>query len=512
MNIQGFAQKIIQILASRWFFYGVIALFVLQALWFVFSAQYPMAFDEDFHFRFIQVYAQQLSPFIPEPPEDTGPLGALTREPSYLFAYLMSFPYRLIAVFTQTPEVQIIILRLLNVALFTFGLVLFRRLLLRVTASTALTHFTLLMFTLIPIVPFLAAHINYDNLLFPLIPITLLLALSCADGMKRGTFPLKETLLLLIVCLIASIVKFPFLPILLGVALYYFIILLWRKKPEVIALLKTIPKQFRAISLPLKIALGAGIVIASFLFIERYGVNYVQYGSLVPKCGDVLPFEHCSQYGPWIRNYHMAIENAPLPLSVNPFLYLLDWFDGMMHRLFFAINHEYYTRNELPIPIAVAYGVAIAGIVAFLASFREVFRRYPALILFFIVSLVYTVTMAAQNYSLLVNLGDLVAVNGRYFIPIFPIMFAIVAISIKVLLDKLRYASVIKVALASGVLLLFLQGGGVTTFILRSDASWYWQNESVIRVNDATRSVLSPLIYEGDPEVPIRIYRQDFGN
>jgi len=42
MSIQHFAQKITSLLASRWFFYGTIALFVLQALWFVFSAQYPL--------------------------------------------------------------------------------------------------------------------------------------------------------------------------------------------------------------------------------------------------------------------------------------------------------------------------------------------------------------------------------------------------------------------------------------------------------------------------------------
>ena len=51
--------------------------------------------------------------------------------------------------------------------------------------------------------------------------------------------------------------------------------------------------------------------------------------------------------------------------------------------------------------------------------------------------------------------------------------------------------------LAAAAILLFLQGGGVMTFILRSDASWDWQNRAVIDANNAARKVLSPVVVEG---------------
>ena len=55
-------------LRSNKFFYIIIGFFVVEALWFVFSAIYPMAFDEDFHFGLIQLYSHHLSPFLSEQP------------------------------------------------------------------------------------------------------------------------------------------------------------------------------------------------------------------------------------------------------------------------------------------------------------------------------------------------------------------------------------------------------------------------------------------------------------
>jgi hypothetical protein len=46
-------------------------------------------------------------------------------------------------------------------------------------------------------------------------------------------------------------------------------------------------------------------------------------------------------------------------------------------------------------------------------------------------------------------------------------------------------------------LLCFLQGGGVITFIMRSDQGWYWQNYLSHRINEKAQKLLDPVIIQG---------------
>jgi hypothetical protein len=99
-----------------------------------------MAFDEDFHLGIIRLYAHHLLPFWSSQPVGGDAYGAVARDPSYLYHYLMSFPYWLISQFTHDTTIQVLILRFINIGLFASGLVLFRRLLTRTFASPALLH------------------------------------------------------------------------------------------------------------------------------------------------------------------------------------------------------------------------------------------------------------------------------------------------------------------------------------------------------------------------------------
>ncbi|MGI0134888.1 MAG: hypothetical protein ACREBW_08030, partial [Candidatus Micrarchaeaceae archaeon] len=84
-----------------------------------------MAFDENFHFGLIQLHADQWLPFFTHQPANADAYGAIARDPSYLYHFLMSIPYRLIRLITPNTTAQIIALRLINIALFTSGFVLF---------------------------------------------------------------------------------------------------------------------------------------------------------------------------------------------------------------------------------------------------------------------------------------------------------------------------------------------------------------------------------------------------
>src|SRR5882672_10647373 len=109
------ASRLVRFVDSQPFFWLVIALLVLEAAWIALTGRYPMAFDEDFHLGIIRLYAHHISPFWAHQPPDGNAFGAVARDPSYLYQYLMSFPYRLVAAFTSDQTLQVLWLRAVNI-------------------------------------------------------------------------------------------------------------------------------------------------------------------------------------------------------------------------------------------------------------------------------------------------------------------------------------------------------------------------------------------------------------
>src|SRR5260221_1580992 len=84
------AAAITRVLDSERCFHIILGTFIVQALWFAFSDRYPMAFDESFHFGLIQLHAGQWLPFFTHTPAHSEVYGAVARDPSYLYHYLLS--------------------------------------------------------------------------------------------------------------------------------------------------------------------------------------------------------------------------------------------------------------------------------------------------------------------------------------------------------------------------------------------------------------------------------------
>ncbi|MDB5165283.1 MAG: hypothetical protein JWM00_173 [Candidatus Saccharibacteria bacterium] len=495
--MQKFFKIINAILLSNRFFTCIVGLLVIQALWIALSARYPLAFDENFHFGIIKLFSHQWEPFFSSTPDNSGAFGALTREPSYLYHYLMSFPYRLIAVFIHSETQQIILLRLMNIALFGAGLVAFRRLLQQLAIPKKLIHFSLLMFVLIPAVPFLAAHINYDNLLFLLIPITLSLGLSCSQALRStSSFPVVKLSLLIILLSLASLVKYVFLPVAAAIVIYLIVILF--QQPHKKKLFHQIATSFRALSLSLKIILITGLFVSGGLFIERYGINLVVYREIVPECSRLETVEHCQQYGPWARNQLLSegMKTSPTLVDANILSFASAWVYDLLYRLYFAINYDYSTKAPLPIPFMLARVVTIAGLVSVVAWGISVLRRYPKLLLPLGATVLYAGSLFYKNYLDYLAYGERVAINGRYFIPFLPIIFVLVGLCLNRLInDSFRnYSAQVKSVLAVLLLLIALQGGGLLTFLVLSDTGWYWNNSTVIAINQAVQNIISPFI------------------
>lgn len=478
---------------GRIFFLGLMSFFVAESLWIAFSAAYPQAFDEDFHFGIIQIYAHHWLPFLSTQPANADQFGGVAHDPSYLYHYLMSFPYRIIAAFLHGQMSQVIALRLINIALFGLGIVLFRRVLLRAGISAALTNVSLFVLIFIPIVPQLAAQINYDNLLMPIVAWMCLMVFDLTRAVREGLPFLRTLAVMLCIGLLGCLVKFPFLPIFAACVLFVGYVTIRTFRGHFADLLALIRADFAALKRRTKLLLLAILLVSAGLFSQRYVVNIVEYGEPVPDCAAVLSVQRCQAYSPWARNYNDSL-NRQQPASVA--IYMGEWLYGLWFRLFFAINGPtsgYQNYPSLPLPSAAAIVLALFGVAVLGQFWRQTFRRNDYLAFFLLVIVCYCGALWLDDYAQYLKTGQPVAINGRYLLPVLLPMAAIIGRAISV---SMRTRPLLKPLLAAAVIVLFLEGGGVLTFISRSDESWYWPSKVVVQANRTARRLVSPILIE----------------
>jgi hypothetical protein len=487
------ARRFVTLLGSRTFFRAIMALLVVQAAWIALSGRYPMAFDEDFHLGIIRLYAHHISPFWNSQPQNANMFGAVARDPSYLYQYLMSFPYRLISLFTGDQTIQVLILRAINIGLFAGGVALSRRLMMKTSASRAMIHFCLLVFVLVPITPLLAAQINYDNLLLPITALALLMTVNFNQSLAKQKRPDTKLLLqLLVLCILASLVKYAFLP--LFVAIFGFVIVrLWQSYRSPAEACRQLLSGWKHVGRRLRLGLVLALLLASGLFVQRYGVNLVRYHEPVPDCSQVLSVKQCSKYGPWIRNYNLKLANIGGPHS--PLTFTADWFYGMWLRSFFAVDGpatDFQTRGPLLIPGLSAIFFAVVGAVAVLTAAPKVLRRYdaPVLWLFAAAPAVYIGALWLDDYRAFLTTGQAVAINGRYLLPVLLPMLLIAVMAIN---EFVRDKLAAKAILATSVIVCLAWGGGTLTYILRSNDAWYWPSPAVRTANHAVQRIVGPI-------------------
>jgi hypothetical protein len=475
-------------LRSTRFFSFCIGLLVIQAVWIACTGRYPMAFDENFHLGIIQIYAHHLSPFLKSQPPNANAYGAVARDPSYLYQYLMSFPYRLIKLFTHDQTIQVIVLRFINIALFTSGLPLYRRFLAKTGASRSVVNLAILIFVLLPITPLLAAQINYDNLFLPVVAASLLLTVRLIQDLKsQHKLHISVFISLAIVCLLGSLVKYAFLPIFLAIGL----IVAWHMLRQLDW--RTLSKSFVLPETGKLVGLSAILILSLVLFGQRYAINIVDYDTPLPDCSQVLTISDCQAYGPWARNYNDTLHKVHN--SKSPLTFTSDWFYGMWLRTYFAVDGPYTNFQThgpffLPSVSAIVFGVSGLGLI--IAYGRRVWQRYDGTVLWLgiVTSLVYTGFLWLDEYKDFVHTGQPVAINGRYLLPVLlPPMVVITLAFTEALHSRPR----VKTGLAALLVLCTIWGGGVFTYILRSNDNWYWPSQPVRTANHVVQHIFGPI-------------------
>lgn len=464
-------------------------------MWLAFSGVYPMAFDEEFHLGVIRLYAEYMSPFWSGHPPDANAFGAITRDPSYIYHYLMSFPYRLVSSLTENLTTQVIALRMVNIAFFTSALFIWRSVLLKSKAPQSIINLCLLIFVLLPITPFLAAQINYDNLFIPAVALVFLYALRIrASISKRQQISATDLWILLIACLATSLIKYAFLPILVSL-LVYFCVILYIKRKNLRIIFKDFSANWSKISLFARVFMIASLLVVGVLFAERYVLNMARYHEPVPDCSKVLTIDQCKAYAPWARNYILVTEKSPTA-PTSPIAFSADWFSGMWLRTFFAVagpSTGFETKGPLMLPAVTVIIVSVTAFMAVIVYRWRIWQKYQGYVLsmFAVVSAGYIVLLWLDGFQTYLKLGQSVAINGRYLLPIaLPIML-IGALGLN---EALKGKQSIRLLIAGVTVFCMLLGGGSLTFILRSNDTWLWPNKNVTQTNDAIRNNIGPLI------------------
>jgi hypothetical protein len=487
--------RVVRFLASAKFFSVIMAIFIVESVWVAISAKFPMAFDEGYHFAVIKIYSSHLGPVFFHQPPGPATYGALPHNTSFLYHYFMSIPYDIVGLWTNSLLAHVIVLRLIDVALFAVSLILIRKVLLKTKASPAIVNVSLLFFILIPVVPLIAGQISYDNGLIPMIALTLFLTVNFSEKLRsKKRIDVAGLIVLYSICLLACMVKFPFLPILTALTIYL-IFIFWKfTKDHPGALSKNTRIDWQKISLLNKVALISLLVASTAFWIDIYGVNIIKYHNPVPQCGQVLGAKECASFAPWARNYADAKWNTGV--DINPLRFSASWLYGMFDRLFFTINGPggpSSNDNHLA-PVVSITALVLSGVGFLLVVFRygkSIVKDDWVLGMLLFVSGVYVISLWGRNYHDFLHLGKIVAINGRYLVPIIIPAYLIVARAYQKLLEKHLY---IKLILFVVVVLAYLEGGGVIGFIFYSNAQWYWPSDQFANnLNNYAKDLIRPL-------------------
>lgn len=461
------ANWLLVFIGSKKFRYIIIAWFVLQVGFMAMTTAKGIAPDEGTHMRTVMLYANDgFDPFIQNQPPDAYQLGAVTRSPSYMYHYLMSFPYRMLPN-SWAPDSQLVALRLVNVIFSVLGVIVFSRVLGLLTKKGTVQNLTLFMLTNTLMFTFLASSLNYDNLIFLMSSVSLLYFVKLL-----GRFKLLDLIKLGAAIMFAILVKFTFLPL----GALFVGLLLFRYRSELKSVWKQGVADVRKPKKPL-IVFSILFVVLFGLFMERYAVNHVRYGSFKPQCDRVVSYEQCLSSGLFVRNLEFRdnpiVDRTPDPGFVG------KWALRMKEGVYGILGHKFADETLL-----IKYGSALVLLVMLIAFIRTVGGKQDRILyyLLFIVT-IYVVSLIINNHNLYQKSGRFgLALQGRYIFPVIGIIYFIGNYYVEKMLRKSEFAYVGFAIIAMGIFF----ASSLPTYILVIDEGWRMSAMNSINVHIKT--------------------------
>ncbi len=484
-RINQFLAQLQNILSSQLFFYLTLLFFTGQAFWQALVVRFPAAFDEATHLAIIKYFSSHPNPFFSQQPAYLDQYGVVAHDPSYLSRYLMAPFWHFITFITDNFTTQIVFMRSINTIFFIIGLVLFRKLLLKVTKNHAVVNIALLLTVLTPIAGQLASQINYDNLLLPLMAGSLLVAVKLVENLKQGKLNLWLLVWFILLSTLALLTKYTYITIFVAIIFYvswHFIKFRHQlKRTELVNSLHNYSRWQL-------IALVVVFIISFGLLFERYGLNLARYHTINPNCVQVIGEQRCQNFSIYQRGIIYA-QNKPNYINKDPILFTYRWLKHMNFNLMMSLSgpdYGYSVGMPLPVPFIASIIFGVGGLVLSAIYWRNIFKNTAARLLIFSLG-IYAIALWFVNYIEYAHTGRRVAVQGRYLVIFLPFLYTIFLLGFKYLLAKWPRTYKLFVVL---VIIAFMMGGGAATFILHSDDNWVWPNTTFIEANDNLRQVL----------------------
>lgn len=495
-TIETIREKSVHWLASSWFWRLTVALFVLQASYVALVGRFSMAFDEYYHLGTIQAYAKVWLPWSVQQPSGPAAVGAIPADGSYLYHYLMSFPYRILTSITSSEITQIIVLRLIDVAIVLAGLYVFRRLLLWLGMPRSAAHGLLWIITFIPVTPFLAGQLTYDALWFTMTAVTVFALLKLVRKITQTqSVPLRELAWTSALMLITSQIKYAFLPMALASFVFLAVILVRGFRAHTLDIHQIVHDWRAAIRVPLTAGAVTILLISGVLFAARYGTNMVKYHNPVPACNAVLTTERCLAYGPFARDAVYRNLNYREQLkAVDKLDYPLGWINQMVRESYFAVGPlelGYPTAAPLPVSYWAGWAAMVVIVVVLASRIKRLWQTTIESRLLITLLFSYLLFLIGNNYGSYLSTGIPVAIHGRYMLALLPFVGYLVYRAAQLFKRRRKWRSYgVTAVVVFAVLTAY--GGGIMPFIIRSNDGWYWP--AAVSVSRTVRSVFWPLI------------------
>lgn len=446
-------RRLLDFFSSKTFLYLTLGWFALQGIYFALTIRYGLPPDENYHFLYIKYFAENLPSPIPAHQQGYDILLDAVRNPFFIYHYLLAFPYKIVSDFSNAY----IFIRLLNVLLGLGSLIMVVKVA-RVSKISPLAR-NLSMFMLVNTLmfTFIFSAISYDNLFIFLSLSSVLLLIKLYKKVEASL------ILLFLISLTAGLLtKINFLP----VAFIIFILFAFKYYKKLGWLFNRFRKTFSD-SMKLNVLLSIIFVFLGVLFIQRYIVNEVSYGSFNPACEKTRTIQQCRGSDLYVRNEMIYAPNHPTAKESLP-TYIKAWVPMIENRSLGVFAHKEFKANK--VVMAWSTAILLVGALLLLQSWKSLNEPIRLLVYISVFYIAVLFVENIHNYHASGRIGF--AVHGRYLFNVLPFLYLI---SNYLILEKLK-RPVIKLGYAGITAIIFL-ACGFPSFIQKTTPQWY-KNEN----------------------------------
>jgi len=424
---------------------AILLWFLVQQVYLLGWIRWEIAPDASYHWKVIDVFSKQWTPFVPDRP-GTYHLGALSTR-AYLYYYLTGMAVRL----NPFDSVDVLLVQFISLA-FSLGFLFFLFRLARLATANGWVHLAVLAVVVnLGMFSFMAASVSYDPMVNFLAICGLYHLIRFLKDRRR-----RNLAILALVMAAGSLAKRTMLPLaaLYALALMPALPALWRER-----------KQFLAPLRGREWAQWALVVVFISLSAVLYGGNLLRYRALQPRCDLVLSHDACMKNNIYSRDYRMS-QTTGSRADMGLISFLPRWFFHMEQTGLGLLVQRSTNMVKNTWELLAYNTIFLLALVVGVFYWRELWGNRPLLTGLWI-AVGYAAVLVAVNYQGYLMRGVFgVAIQGRY---LFPVLAPLAIGFIAPLMN--RGGPWLRAALFLAIALVFIDGGALY-FLERLDAYW----------------------------------------